>query len=89
MMFQTKNDTAMTSTGATASITSLAKNTLIDPWLPELVLVSMKQSTERNCVVASDTGLVTEKNWASYGGHSKSNEAMIVNSWKWFISTLI
>lgn len=45
-----------------------------------LARVSMKQSTERICVVASETGLVEVKNFLSCSGQSRSKEAVKVSS---------
>jgi hypothetical protein len=44
------------------------------------VLISMKQSTERNYVVTSDTGLVDAKNYLSYSGQSRSKDAVRVSN---------
>jgi hypothetical protein len=62
IIVQTIYDTITTKIGAIDSMTSFAKNTLIAPCPSLLVLVSIKQSTDRNYVDASDTGLVEEKN---------------------------
>ena len=49
------------------------------------VLLSIKQSTERNWVETSYTGRVSEKKETRWSGHYSSKAAVKAINWKWFI----